>query len=101
MLCEGFRMDRQQKWMDYLKPVVVGLVALMSAATFYLQRHDSGDVDTRVAALEVQMTANNKHDDTQDLHIEKFDGYFDNFRVLLSDVRSDVAFIRGKMEASK
>lgn len=94
-------MRDQQKWMDYLKPVVVGLVALMSAATFYLQRHDSGDVDMRVAALEVQMLNNNKRDDSQDMRIEKFGGDFDNFRILLSDVRSDVAYIRGKMEVSK
>lgn len=49
--------------MKYLKPVVVGVVALMSAATLALQRYNNGDVDSRVAALEIQMEVNNKRDD--------------------------------------
>ena len=88
-------------WMKYLKPVVVGVVALMSAATLALQRYNNGDVDSRVAALEIQMEVNNKRDDAQDLRSDKFSGDIDNFKVLLSDIRSDVAYIRGKMEGGK
>lgn len=75
------------KWMEFLKPLVVALIALATAATAYLQRADSSAMDSRMTALEVQV---------QEIQPwrSKVDG-------LLSDIRSDVSFIRGKMEASK
>lgn len=79
---------------DILKPVAAGLVTLMAAATLYLQRHDSGDVDSRVKALEIRMEASDKRSD-------KFGVDIDNFKLILGDIRSDVAYIRGKMEAGK
>lgn len=82
------------KWMEFLKPVVIGLCALMSAATMYLQRTDSADVETRIAKLETRAEATDKRSDA-------FSRDIDNFKVILGDIRSDVAFIRGKMEAGK
>jgi hypothetical protein len=73
--------------MEFLKPLVVALIALVTAATAYLQRADSSAMDSRMTALEVQV---------QEIQPwrSKVDG-------LLSDIRSDVSFIRGKMEAGK
>lgn len=80
--------DKQSNpWMEFLKPLVVALIALATAATAYLQRADSSAMDSRMTALEVQV---------QEIQPwrSKVDG-------LLSDIRSDVSFIRGKMEAGK
>ncbi len=80
--------DKQPNpWMEFLKPLVVALIALVTAATAYLQRADSSAMDSRMTALEVQV---------QEIQPwrSKVDG-------LLSDIRSDVSFIRGKMEAGK
>lgn len=76
-----------KQWMEFLKPLVVALIALATAATAYLQRADSSAMDSRMTALEVQV---------QEIQPwrSKVDG-------LLSDIRSDVSFIRGKMEAGK
>ena len=78
---------RPNTWMEFLKPLVVALIALATAATAYLQRADSSAMDSRMTALEVQV---------QEIQPwrSKVDG-------LLSDIRSDVSFIRGKMEAGK
>ena len=83
-----------KQWMEFLKPIAVGLVALMSAATMYLQRTESTSVDSRLTALEVQT-------ETLQPWRARVDGEMDNFRSVLSDIRSDVSFIRGKMEAGK
>lgn len=80
--------DKQPNtWIEFLKPLVVALIALVTAATAYLQRTDSSAMDSRMTALEVQV---------QEIQPwrSKVDG-------LLSDIRSDVSFIRGKMEAGK
>lgn len=77
----------QKQWMEFLKPVVVGLCALMSAAAMYLQRTESSSVDSRLTAVEVQVES-----------IQPWRGKVD---AMLSDIRSDVSFIRGKMEAGK
>lgn len=76
------------QWRKFLQPVVTGLVALMAAGVGYLQylqRADGEKRDSRIAVLEVQMG-----EQVKDL---------DKFKVLLYDIRSDVSFIRGKMEA--
>lgn len=82
------------QWRKFLQPVVTGLVALMAAATLYLQRQDSGDIETRVKALEVRVEEQVKRSD-------KFGDDIDKFRAVLSDIRSDVSFIRGKLEKEK
>ena len=77
----------QKQWMEFLKPLVVALIALATASTAYLQRSDSSEIDSRMTALEVQVQ-----------EIQPWKNKVDN---LLSDIRSDVSFIRGKMEAGK
>lgn len=75
------------QWRKFLQPVVTGLVALMAAGVGYLQYLQRGEGekrDSRIAVLEVQVS-----NQIKDL---------DNFKVLLYDIRSDVSFIRGKLE---
>ena len=75
------------QWRKFLQPVVTGLVALMAAGVGYLQYLQNGEGekrDSRIAVLEVQVS-----NQVKDL---------DNFKVLLYDIRSDVSFIRGKLE---
>ena len=78
------------QWRKFLQPIVTGLVALMAAGVGYLQYLQRGDGekrDSRIAVLEVQVS-----NQVKDL---------DNFKVLLYDIRSDVSFIRGKLEKEK
>lgn len=91
-------MDKTQAaWMKIVKPVAIGLVGLMSVAAGYLQYLQTGKNDkleSRVTALETRADATDKRSD-------KFGSEIDNFRLILGDIRSDVAYIRGKMEAGK
>jgi len=78
------------QWRKFLQPVVTGLVALMAAGVGYLQYLQRGNDekrDSRIAVLEVQVS-----NQVKDL---------DNFKVLLYDIRSDVSFIRGKLEKER
>lgn len=84
-------------WRKFLKPLVGAAVLFFTASAGYFeyqQRQDSNAFKEDVAALKIRMEASEKRSD-------KFDGYIDNFNVMLSDIRSDVSFIRGKMEAGK
>lgn len=76
------------QWRKFLHPVVTGLVALMAAGVGYLQYLQKGNNekhDSRISVLETQMS-----NQVKDL---------DKFKMLLYDIRSDVSFIRGKMES--
>ena len=78
------------QWRKFLQPVITGLVALMAAGVGYLQYLQKGEGekrDSRIAVLEVQVS-----NQVKDL---------DNFKVLLYDIRSDVSFIRGKLEKDR
>lgn len=77
-----------------LQPLVTGLVALIAALTLYVQRSDSDRTDTRLTALEIRADVTDKRSD-------RFGADIDNFKVLLGDIRSDVSFIRGKLESMK
>lgn len=76
------------QWRKFLQPIVTGLVALMAAGVGYLQYLQKGNneiQDSRISVLEVQMSEQVKDRD-------KFDA-------LLYEIRSDVSFIRGKIES--
>lgn len=86
--------NESTQWRKFLQPVVTGLVALMAAGVGYLQylqKQDGNKLESRVTVLEVQSA-------TLQPWRARVDGDLDNFKVLLSDIRSDVSFIRGKME---
>lgn len=82
------------QWRKFLQPVVTGLVALMTALTLYLQRQDSGNLEVRVKAVEIRVEEQVKRSD-------KFEYGFNKLENAVSDIRSDVSFIRGKMESGK
>lgn len=89
--------NESEKWRRFLQPVITGLVAMMTAVVGYLQylqRQESDRRDSRIAVLEVQMSEQSKRSD-------KFGADIDNFKILLGDIRSDVSFIRGKLENMK
>lgn len=86
--------NESTQWRKFLQPVVTGLVALMAAATLYLQQQGSDDTEQRIRALEIRL-------DEQVKRSDRFGDDIDKFKVLLSDIRSDVSFIRGRMEATK
>lgn len=80
--------NESTQWRKFLQPVVTGLVALMAAGVGYLQylqKQDGNKLESRMTALEVQVQ-----------EIQPWRNKVDN---LLLDIRSDVSFIRGKMEA--
>ena len=86
--------NEHAKWRDMLQPLVTGLVALVAALTLYVQRSDSDRTDTRLTALEIRADMTDKRSD-------RFGADIDNFKILLGDIRSDVSFIRGKLENVK
>lgn len=79
--------DKTKSWQEFLRPVVIGLCALMSAASLCLQQTGSTSTDSRLTAVEVEVK-----------NIQSWRGQADG---LLYEIRSDVSFIRGKMEAGK
>lgn len=89
--------SESSQWRKFLQPVVTGLFALMAAGVGYLQylqKETDERRDSRLTALEVQT-------ETLQPWRARVDGEMDNFRAVLSDIRSDVSFIRGKMEGGK
>lgn len=89
--------NENEKWRKFLQPVITGLVAMMTAVVGYLQylqRNESEKRDSRIAVLEVQVSEQSKRGD-------KFSSDIDNFKLMLGDIRSDVSFIRGKLESGK
>lgn len=89
--------NESEKWRKFLQPVITGLVAMMTAVIGYLQylqKQESDRRDSRIAVLEVQVSEQSKRS-------EKFSSDIDNFKLMLGDIRSDVSFIRGKLENMK
>lgn len=82
------------KWMEFLKPLMVALIGLFSAATFYLQHSNSQSSDERMAVFESEITALKSWKSTVEIDYKDFSN-------VLSDVRSDVSYIRGKLESMK
>lgn len=83
--------DNNTEWRKFLQPLVTGLVALMAAATLYLQRQDSDNVGARVRAVEVEVVELKARSD-------RYGSDIDKFKQTLSDIRADVSYIRGKLE---
>lgn len=86
-------MNESAKWRKFLKPVIVGLALFLMAATTAMQRNDADTADTRLTALEVKTNA------LEDQH-KYYNADMSVMREALSVIRSDVAFIRGKMEGA-
>lgn len=86
--------NESKEWRKFLQPLVTGLVALVAALTLYIQRTDNDRTDSRLTALEIRADVTDKRSD-------RFGADIDNFKILLGDIRSDVSFIRGKLESMK
>lgn len=87
-------MTEQAKWRKFLQPIVAGLALLIAAATAAINKDDSDNAEARFTALEIKTEA----------HAEQHKLYNADLSIMrdaLSVIRSDVAFIRGKMEGSK
>ena len=86
-------MNESAKWRRFLQPVMTGLALFLAAATAAIQRSDTDVEDTRLTALEVRTNA------LEEQH-KSYNADMSVMREALSVIRSDVAFIRGKMEGA-
>lgn len=86
--------NESEKWRKFLQPLVTAAVAALTAYTYYLQNQSEEKTEARFVALEVRQDVTEKRSD-------RFGADIDNFKLLLGDIRSDVSFIRGKLESMK
>ena len=82
------------QWREFLKPLVTAAVVALTAMAGYYQSGKNDSTDSRLTALEVRA-------DVQDKRSDRFGTDIGNFKILLGDIRSDVSFIRGKLESGK
>ncbi len=86
--------NEHSKWREFLQPLVTAAVAALSVVTAYIQHNSEEKTESRFVALELRADMTDKRSDHFGVDI-------DNFKVLLGDIRSDVSFIRGKLEGGK
>lgn len=86
--------NENEKWRKFLQPLVTAAVAALSVVTAYIQHNAEEKTEARFVALEVRQDVTEKRSD-------KYGSDIDNFKILLGDIRSDVSFIRGKLEGGK
>jgi len=86
--------NEHEKWRKFLQPVAAAFATLLAAGAIYLQRSEGEEnnawqarADQRIEYLERRSLQR--------------DADFDNLRVMMGDVRSDVSFIRGLLEQRK
>lgn len=83
-----------EKWRKFLQPLVTAAIAALSIVTAYIQHNSEEKTEARFVALELRADMTDKRSD-------HFGSDIDNFKILLGDIRSDVSFIRGKLESMK
>ena len=86
--------NEHSEWRKFLQPLVTAAIAALSAYTAYAQRDSEEKTEARFVALELRADMTDKRSD-------RFGVDIDNFKVLLGDIRSDVSYIRGKLESRK
>ena len=86
--------NEHSKWREFLQPLVTAAVAALSVVTAYIQHNSEEKTEARFVALELRADMTDKRSD-------RFGADIDNFKILLGDIRSDVSFIRGKLEGSR
>lgn len=87
-------MNEHDIWRKFLQPLVTAAVAALSTYTAYAQRDSEEKTEARFVALELRADMTDKRSD-------RFGSDIDNFKVLLGDIRSDVSYIRAKLEDLK
>lgn len=88
-------MTESAKWRKFLHPVVAGLALFLTAAVAAIQKNESTESDARITAIEIK--TGNVSDRVDEFKVQ-YDKNIATMMETLSNVRSDVAFIRGKME---
>ena len=86
--------NEHSKWREFLQPLVTAAVAALTAYTYYMQNQAEEKTEARFVALELRADMTDKRSD-------RFGADIDNFKVLLGDIRSDVSYIRAKLEDLK
>lgn len=86
--------NEHSKWREFLQPLITAAIAALSAYTAYAQRDSEEKTEARFVALELRADMTDKRSD-------RFGSDIDNFKVLLGDIRSDVSYIRAKLEDLK
>lgn len=88
-----------KEWRKMLSPFIVALVALVGACTSYVKAHTEikNASDTTIAQQAVMMEKVSAHaKDVENLRKE-----YKSLAEVLTAMREDVAYIRGKMEADE
>lgn len=93
--------EQHSKWRDFLRPLVEAAVTALAVYAAGAQHVSSTSFDSRLTAIEVRMDAGDKRMDASDRRSDKFGADIDNFKILLGDIRSDVSYIRAKLEDLK
>lgn len=86
--------NESEKWRKFLQPLVTALVTALSAYAVVSQHGSEEKTEARFVALELRQDMVEKRSDKYGVDI-------DNFKTVLGDIRSDVSFIRGKLESMK
>lgn len=87
-------MNEHEKWRKLVQPLITAAIAALSAYTAYVQKSSEEKTEARFVALELRADMTDKRSD-------KFGADIDNFKILLGDIRSDVSYIRAKLEDLK
>ena len=86
--------NENEKWRKFLQPLVTALVTTLSGYAVVSQHGSEEKTEARFVALELRQDIIEKRSD-------KYGADIDNFKTVLGDIRSDVSFIRGKLEGGK
>ena len=87
------------KWREMLKPLILALIALASATTAYVKSHS--EVSEGSERNAVSMAKMETRIELIEQRTSKVERESEILKGTLSDIKSDVSFIRGKMEAQK
>ena len=87
------------KWREMLKPLILALIALASATTAYVKSHS--EVSEGSERNAVSMAKMGTRIELIEQRTSKVERESEILKGTLSDIKSDVSFIRGKMEAQK
>lgn len=91
-----YKIKSTTSWQKFLAPLVAALIALCGAFTTYIKSlENTKDSEDRVVERIVKLEANVESQGYRLVKVER-DGEI--LKATLSDMKSDLSFIRGKME---
>ena len=86
--------NEHERWRKFLQPVAAAFATLLAAGAIYLQQAGSEKSDAWQARTDQRIEYLEGRSLQRDVD-------FDNLRVMMGDVRSDVSYIRGLLEQHK